>query len=260
MDMHRQKLRPAYMLKRMKNAARGHGHAGKSPNNPHGRPPKLTGLEDRPYFTLRPRATIVAGENSEVGKVTDHPTRNDLMCRYEFNRFMRQVIQRSFNNAVFAAGGEINISGRLDDREFSRIYGPLYTIPTKLGPVWCQIIIEKRRLLVRLRFDLTDMPKTKTKTNRNVGPNHSFGHRTATELERYVADPSVTKYPPYWPVDRFGDWDGDISRMVEPEAVWSMSETGSAAFLYTQFVLALKWLVPARSTQIDALPKLPWRF
>ncbi len=261
MDIHRQKLKPSYMAKRLENAARGHGHAGKRPNNPHGRPPKLTGLEDRPYFMIRPRETIMGVKRQADIAVSDDGNFKRL-ARYEFNRFMRQVIQRAFNNAIIAAGGVVTAPGRLDNRAFDRVYGPVFTVPTRFGSAFMQIIVEKHRLLVRVKHDLTDMPKEKTKARIQNKAEEWIA-------ERYVADPYVTPYPKFWPVfavlngskgeaDR--DWDGDVSRMVEPEAVFSKDRTGNAAFMYERFVEFLKWLNADRLTDLEALPKLPWRF
>jgi hypothetical protein len=261
MDMHRQKLKPSYIAARQKRAVRGHGNAGMKSNNPNGRPPSLTGLEDRTYFIINPKDTIVGGPTGKnVGSSPDEG-KHHLLARYEFNRFMRQVIQRAFNNAIIAVGGQVVAQGKLDNRDFSRLFGPTFTIDTKFGKAFVQIVIEKHRLFVRFRHDLEGMKMVNTKA----------GRRNFKEMpDLFVADPVATPYPLFWPAMRVtnGDvrselaqsWDGDVSRMVEPEAVWSKDKTGSAAFMYERFVKFLGWVTVGRQAAIDALPKLPWRF
>lgn len=241
MDMHRQKFKPSYIAARQARAARGHGHAGMKPNNPHGRPPKLTGLEDRDMFKIKPKTGW-----------------SELKGRYEFNRFMRQVIQREFNMAVLVAGGQMVAEGRLCKRDFARIYGPTLEITTKVGQAFILIMVEKHRLMVRVRIEVRDEDRIPT----------TFKVKSIKPVETTMAinHPALVKYPAFWPVEPVFDggsaieWDGDCSRMVEPDAVWSDDKVGNAAFLYGQFVKFLAWLVPDKAEAINNLPPRPWKF
>jgi hypothetical protein len=227
MDIHRQKLRPGY--KAARNASKLNqwegkpGPKGGGPStNPLGRPPKLTGLEDRTFFSISPNRVSVP----------------------EFNRFMRPIILREYHRAIMVAGGVPISKMRLCPRRLDRVFGTVFSVQTKFGELFAQVIVQKELIDLRMIWNVETVP-AETFFNIKLG---------RVKLKSFW--PSGWDYS-YSLLETH--WSGDFSRIVEPQIVWP-GQRGAAAETLFELRGLLAFLCPERAQELRSMTDLPWRF